>query len=89
MSGQSYKALRYADGQKQTYEAVLLLGKTTDTQDLSGTVLKECDTSCISPEEAADHIYRFIGEYNQIPPMYSALKVNGKNSMSLPGRAKQ
>ena len=81
--GRATKLCDMLTDRNKTYEAVLLLGKTTDTQDISGTVLKECDTSCISPEEAADHIYRFIGEYNQIPPMYSALKVNGKKLYEL------
>ena len=54
--GRATKLCDMLTDRNKTYEAVLLLGKTTDTQDLSGTVLKECDTSCISPEEAADHI---------------------------------
>ena len=81
--GRATKLCDMLTDRNKTYEAVLLLGKTTDTQDLSGTVLKECDTSCISPEKAADHIYRFVGEYDQIPPMYSALKVNGKKLYEL------
>lgn len=81
--GRATKLCDMLTDRNKTYEAVLLLGKTTDTQDLSGNVLKECDTSRISPKEAADHIYRFVGEYDQIPPMYSALKVNGKKLYEL------
>lgn len=81
--GRATKLCDMLTDRNKTYEAVLLLGKTTDTQDLSGNILKECDASGISPGEAADHIYRFVGEYDQIPPMYSALKVNGKKLYEL------
>ena len=59
------------------YEAVMLLGITTDTEDVSGTVLEEKKVNVTSQEviEAAES---FIGEYDQIPPMYSAIKVDGK-----------
>ena len=81
--GRATKLCDMLTDRNKTYETVLLLGKTTDTQDISGRVLKECDPSCISEEEAAEHIYRFVGEYDQIPPMYSALKVNGKKLYEL------
>lgn len=81
--GRATKLCDMLTDRDKTYEAVLLLGKTTDTQDITGNVLKECDTSCISAEKAAEHIYRFVGEYDQIPPMYSALKVNGKKLYEL------
>ncbi|MDO5540885.1 MAG: tRNA pseudouridine(55) synthase TruB [Eubacteriales bacterium] len=64
------------------YRAVLLLGKATDTQDISGTVIS-------SSEEIPDEdvirqaVMSFTGEYDQIPPMYSALKVNGKKLYEL------
>lgn len=64
------------------YRAVLLLGKDTDTQDVSGTVLNEQDVSC-SEEEARAAVLSFLGEQEQIPPMYSALKVNGKKLYEL------
>ena len=62
---------------EKEYEAVLLLGKTTDTQDITGTVVKEREVVS-SEEEVREAIKSFEGEYDQIPPMYSALKVNGK-----------
>ena len=64
------------------YEAVLLLGKTTDTQDISGEVLSEAEVSC-TEEEAKEAVLSFLGAYGQIPPMYSALKVNGKKLYEL------
>ena len=59
------------------YEAVMQLGISTDTQDLSGEVLEERPVT-VTEEEVRNAIRSFIGDYDQIPPMYSALKVNGK-----------
>lgn len=61
----------------KVYEAVLLLGITTDTQDISGTVLEEKTTEELTEEQVLNCIQNYIGEYEQLPPMYSALKVNG------------
>ena len=66
----------------KVYEAVLLLGCITDTQDLEGNVLEEHPVNC-SEEEAERAIHSFAGEYQQVPPMYSALKVNGKKLCDL------
>ncbi len=66
----------------KTYRATLLLGKTTDTEDIFGEVLTEKDVN-MAEEEIADIILSFIGEYDQIPPMYSAKKVNGKKLYEL------
>ncbi len=68
------------------YEAVLLLGVTTDTQDTTGTVLKRASSGeldGLSPKKAVSVIMSFVGEYDQIPPMYSALKVDGKRLYKL------
>lgn len=67
---------------EKVYEAVLLLGKETDTQDISGTILSECPVT-VSEEMVQEVIQSFLGEYRQIPPMYSALKVNGKKLYEL------
>lgn len=69
------------DGTK-TYEAVLLLGTVTDTFDMEGQVEKTCPVFC-TPEEVSVCINSFLGEQEQIPPMYSALKVNGKKLYEL------
>lgn len=66
----------------KVYEAELLLGVVTDTQDTSGTVLEE-RTVDATEEKVKDIIATFIGEQRQIPPMYSALKVNGKKLYEL------
>lgn len=70
------------------YEAVMQLGISTDTQDLSGEVLKECPVT-VTEEEARNAILSFIGDYDQIPPMYSALKVNGKKLYELARAGKE
>ena len=70
-----------ADHDKE-YEAVLRLGITTDTQDMEGTILKELSVQ-VSEEEVRTCILSFQGEQMQVPPMYSALKVNGKKLCDL------
>lgn len=67
---------------EKTYRAVLLLGKTTDTQDISGRILQENPVSQ-SPEEVRACIQAFEGDSMQIPPMYSACKVQGKRLYEL------
>ena len=71
------------------YEAVLLLGISTDTQDSSGEVLKERDISNLNEDEVKEVINSFFGEYMQLPPMYSALKVGGKKLVDLAREGKE
>jgi tRNA pseudouridine55 synthase len=66
----------------KTYEAVLLLGYSTDTQDMTGKILSRQEVD-IQEEQLQEVIRSFAGEYMQIPPMYSALKVNGKKLYEL------
>ncbi len=66
----------------KVYEAELLLGVVTDTQDTSGAILEEKAVN-VTEEEVRDAIASFIGEQKQIPPMYSALKVDGKKLYEL------
>lgn len=68
--------------ESKTYEAVLLLGQSTDTQDTSGKILETAEPET-DPEKIWSCIVGFEGEYMQIPPMYSALKVNGKKLYEL------
>lgn len=70
------------------YVAELLLGLTTDTQDTTGTVLSECEVS-VSEEQVREAVLGFVGDYLQIPPMYSALKVNGKKLYELAREGKE
>lgn len=59
------------------YEAVMVLGITTDTEDMTGKVLQEREVN-VQEEEVIEAINSFLGDYWQVPPMYSALKVNGR-----------
>lgn len=64
------------------YEAVLLLGTVTDTQDISGRVLSKVPVNVTRPAVWAA-IHSFMGAYEQIPPMYSAVKVGGRKLYDL------
>ena len=64
------------------YRAVLLLGVETDTQDTTGQILAEKEVNA-GEEDVRSAILSFVGPYDQIPPMYSALKVNGKKLYEL------
>lgn len=79
------KATRLCDiltDKDKSYTATLLLGRTTDTEDSSGKLLTENDVN-VTEEEVTNAIRSFVGEYDQIPPMYSATKVNGKKLYEL------
>ena len=81
--GKATKLCDLLTDKNKTYEAVLLLGKTTDTQDITGEVLEEKSTEALTEEKVREAIEGFIGDYEQIPPMSSALKVNGKKLYEL------
>ena len=80
--GKGTKLCSLLTDKRKTYEAVLHLGIETDTQDISGKVLKECPVR-VSPSEVESCIAGFLGRQQQIPPMYSALKVQGKKLYEL------
>jgi tRNA pseudouridine55 synthase len=75
----------------KTYEAVMLLGVVTDTQDTTGEVLEAHEKEALSLDEARvrEVIMSFLGDYAQIPPMYSALKVDGKKLCDLARAGKE
>lgn len=80
--GNATKLCDMLTDKSKEYEACMLLGVTTDTQDMSGTVLTESTVQC-TEQEVKDAVLSFVGGYDQIPPMYSALKVNGKKLYEL------
>lgn len=80
--GKATKVCDLLTDKDKEYKAVLLLGIETDTQDISGQVLNQAEVE-ISEEEVKKVIRSFIGNYEQIPPMYSALKVNGQKLCDL------
>lgn len=76
------KASEFMLSSDKHYIATLLLGLTTDTEDVTGETLTECDD--IPSEDAVlSAVATFVGEYMQTPPMYSALKVGGKKLCDL------
>lgn len=75
--GRATRAVEFAEADWKEYSAALRLGVTTDTEDITGTVLTKCDRA-VSRGELETVLPRFMGEQEQIPPMYSAIKVNGK-----------
>ncbi|WP_026476051.1 tRNA pseudouridine(55) synthase TruB [Alkaliphilus transvaalensis] len=80
--GQGTKVSQFLLDSNKKYRAELTLGIETDTQDRYGTILCEKAVSS-SREEIAQVIMGFVGEYDQIPPMYSALKRDGKKLYEL------
>jgi tRNA pseudouridine 55 synthase len=86
--GKGTKLCDFLTDKEKTYKAVMLLGKETDTQDISGVVLAENEVSC-NEESVIKVIKSFLGEYEQIPPMYSAIKQNGKKLYELAREGKE
>lgn len=82
--GKATKLCDMLTDKDKTYKTVMMLGKSTDTQDISGKILEEKEISKdITKEKVIEVILDFEGEYMQVPPMYSALKVNGKKLYEL------
>ena len=74
------------------YIAVLRLGVVTDTQDMTGKILRQCmagQPESMEEERIRSAILGFVGDYDQIPPMYSALKVGGKKLYELAREGKE
>ena len=86
--GRATRGVEFFEHAEKTYEAVLQLGITTDTEDTTGTVLEERPVN-VSKEEFLAVLDRFRGEIQQIPPMYSALKVNGQKLYDLARQGKE
>ena len=87
--GKATKLCERMTDKEKVYEAVMVLGKETDTQDLSGTVLKTGETDRLTEEEVRGAVHSFEGSYDQIPPMYSAEKVGGKKLYELAREGKE
>ena len=81
--GRATKLCDMLTDKDKVYEAVMLLGVETDTQDTTGQVLKSSETDEITEEQVRAAVLDFMGDYDQVPPMYSALKINGKKLYEL------
>lgn len=76
--GRATRACAFAEAEDKEYRAALRLGLTTDTQDVTGTPLREADASFVTDALLRETLRRFEGEIPQIPPMYSAIKHKGR-----------
>jgi tRNA pseudouridine55 synthase len=75
--GRATRIAEYLLDWDKEYQAVLRLGQTTDTLDATGTVLRQCSTDEVTHDAIQAAFGRFQGEIDQVPPMYSAVKVDG------------
>ena len=76
-AGRATRAVEFAEAHEKRYTAHLRLGMVTDTQDITGAVLARNDVS-VTADDVRAVLARFLGEQEQTPPMYSAIKLNGK-----------
>ncbi len=86
--GRATRGVEFFEHAEKTYETELLLGVATDTEDTTGTVLFRREVS-VTQEQLDGTLERFRGEIMQIPPMYSALKVNGQKLCDLARKGRQ
>jgi len=86
--GKATKLCDMLTDKTKTYEAVLLLGRETDTQDTTGEILAEYPVTA-DEAQVKEAVLSFLGHYDQIPPMYSALKVDGKKLYELARAGKE
>lgn len=87
--GKATKVCELLADRDKTYQAVCRLGIVTDTQDTTGNVLEEYSVKGITQEDVIAAAKSFIGDSMQIPPMYSALKVNGRKLYELAREGKE
>lgn len=81
--GKATKVCELLTDKDKSYRAVCRLGIETDTQDMTGNILNKYDTDDLTEEKIRKSVSEFQGDIMQIPPMYSALKVNGKKLYEL------
>ena len=86
--GRGTRAVEFFEHAEKTYVATLRLGITTDTEDITGKVLEKKKVS-VTKEEFLVILEQFRGEIQQVPPMYSALKINGQKLCDLARKGKE
>ena len=86
--GRATRGVEFFEHAEKTYEAVLRLGLHTDTEDITGTVLEEKEVN-ISESAFLSALENFRGEIQQIPPMYSAIKINGQKLCDLARKGRE
>ena len=86
--GRATRGVEFFEHAEKTYETVLRLGITTDTEDISGTVLAERD-AFVTGSMLEEVLSQFRGEILQVPPMYSAIKINGQKLCDLARKGRE
>ena len=86
--GRATRGVEFFEHAEKTYEATLRLGITTDTEDITGTVLEEKPVA-VTETQLLAVLESFKGEIQQIPPMYSAIKINGQKLVDLARKGKE
>lgn len=86
--GRATRAVEFFEHADKIYETVLHLGLTTDTEDITGTVLEEKPVS-VTEQDILSVLPQFRGEIRQIPPMYSAIKIGGQKLCNLARKGKE
>ncbi len=86
--GRATRGVEFFEHAEKTYETVLQLGLTTDTEDITGTVLTQSYVS-VTGDQIEAVLERFRGEILQVPPMYSALKINGQKLCDLARKGRE
>jgi len=86
--GRATRGVEFFEHAEKTYEAVLRLGITTDTEDITGTVLTQRAVT-VTREQLEEVLTQFRGEIQQVPPMYSAIKINGQKLCDLARKGRE
>jgi len=86
--GRATRGVEFFEHAEKTYEAVLRLGLHTDTEDITGTILAEKEVN-ITEQQFLSTLESFRGEIQQIPPMYSAIKINGQKLCDLARKGRE
>ncbi len=81
--GQATKYTKYFNTLEKIYEADAILGIKTDTQDISGSIIEKANNIDITCKDIENTLGKFVGNITQIPPLYSAKKINGKRAYKL------
>lgn len=81
--GRATRFVEYLQELPKTYEATLRFGLATDTEDMTGNVIEEKDATFLTEEAIVRAARSFVGEIDQVPPMVSAVKMNGKRLYEL------
>ena len=86
--GRATRGVEFFEHAEKTYETTLRLGLTTDTEDITGAILEEKPV-CVTETQVLSVLEQFKGEIQQIPPMYSAIKMNGQKLVDLARKGKE